>query len=135
MNVEFLNFQKLFDNRGKLIVIEEINNVPFDIKRIYYMFDTCKDVKRGFHAHKKLKQIAIAIKGECKILLDDGTSKLTIRLNDPTKGLVLEPLIWHEMFDYSADCILMVIANDVYDESDYIRNINEFYEIVKNDNP
>lgn len=130
MKISLYEFQKLGDSRGSLVVLEQEKNIPFEIKRVYYMFETKKDIRRGYHAHKKLNQIAVVLKGECKIHLDDGKSTSEVVMNDPTKGLLLEPLVWHEMFEYSSDCILMILADDVYDENDYIRNKDEFYEIV-----
>ena len=131
MKLEIIDFQKLGDERGALIVVEQFKNIPFEIKRVYYMFDTLECVKRGFHAHKKLRQLAIPIKGECTFLMDNGLEKREIILNHASQGLVIEPMIWHEMYNYSPDCILMVLADDFYDESDYIRDYSEFIKQVK----
>ncbi|MCX8990751.1 sugar 3,4-ketoisomerase [Citrobacter portucalensis] len=128
MKIEFIPFQKHGDERGILVALEENRNVPFEIKRVYYMFGTQENVRRGYHAHKELRQLAITISGSCKFLLDDGENKVVVELNDPTRGLIIEPGIWHEMYDYSKDCILMVLASDVYDESDYIRSYESFQE-------
>lgn len=95
------------------------------------MFGTKENVRRGYHAHKELRQLAITVSGSCKFLLDDGESKENVELSDPTRGLLIEPGIWHEMYDYSKDCILMVLASDVYDESDYIRSYESFQEWSK----
>ncbi|WP_024561400.1 sugar 3,4-ketoisomerase [Franconibacter pulveris 601] len=132
MKIEIINFPKHGDERGALVVLEEQKSVPFDVKRIYYMFDTKKDVRRGFHAHKKLRQLAIPVQGHCKFLLDDGKESIEILVDNPTQGLMIEPMIWHEMFDYSENCVLMVLADDYYDESDYIRNYEEFKQRVTN---
>lgn len=118
------------DERGLLVAIEEGRNIPFNIKRVYYMYDTITDIRRGFHAHKKTTQVAIVLKGSCKFYFDDGHSKKNITLDDPTTGLLIEPLMWHEMYDFSKDCILMVLADDFYDENDYIRNYDDFKKIV-----
>ncbi|EAM8643721.1 WxcM-like domain-containing protein [Salmonella enterica] len=131
MNIEIIPFQKHGDERGMLVALEQIKNVPFEIKRIYYMFGTKQNVRRGFHAHKNLRQLAIAVCGQCTFLLDDGDEQKTILLNDPEKGLLIEPGIWHEMFDFSDDCILLVLASDIYDECDYIRDYDEFQEWTK----
>ncbi|EAW9845203.1 WxcM-like domain-containing protein, partial [Salmonella enterica subsp. diarizonae] len=122
MKIQFISLQEHSDERGSLIALEENNNIPFQIKRVYYIFNTKKGVRRGFHAHRKLSQVAIVIKGSCYFLLDDGLAQKNIILNDPSKGLLIAPMVWHEMYDFSDDCILMVLANDVYDESDYLRN-------------
>jgi dTDP-4-dehydrorhamnose 3,5-epimerase-like enzyme len=121
------------DDRGSLIALEENHNVPFDVKRVYYIFGTKEDVRRGYHAHKDLKQLAICVSGSCKFLLDDGKQKEHIELTSPTQGLLIEGLIWREMYDFSPDCVLMVLADDYYDESDYIRDYDKFLEVVKND--
>ncbi|ELY4120040.1 WxcM-like domain-containing protein [Cronobacter sakazakii] len=132
MKIEIINFPKHGDERGALVVLEEQKSVPFNVKRIYYMFDTKKDVRRGFHAHKKLRQLAIPVQGHCKFSLDDGNESIEILVDNPTQGLMIEPMIWHEMFDYSENCVLMVLADDYYDESDYIRNYEEFKQRVTN---
>ena len=127
-----IDFKTLGDDRGSLIAIEEGYNAPFDIKRVYYLFDTKKDVERGFHAHKNLKQICIVLKGECTFTLDDGNKREEIVLNNPNKGLYIENLIWREMKDFSSDCVLVVLASEHYDESDYIRDYEVFKKEVEN---
>ncbi len=94
------------------------------------MFDTMQGIRRGFHAHKKIRQMAVSLKGSCRILMDDGKEKEDILLDNPTVGLIIEPLIWHEMYDYSDDCVLMVVANDYYNENDYIRDYEDFIREV-----
>ncbi|ELY2768597.1 FdtA/QdtA family cupin domain-containing protein [Cronobacter malonaticus] len=130
MNIQIIPLQKHGDARGSLIALEEQKNVPFSIKRVYYMFDTQEGVRRGFHAHKQLMQLAVAVRGSCKFLLDDGISQEVISLDDPSQGLLIEKMVWHEMFDYSDDCVLMVLADDLYDESDYIRDYSLFKKIA-----
>ena len=124
--MNLIQLSKKGDNRGALVVIEQGKDVPIDIKRVYYMFDTTSGVRRGFHAHKKLTQIAIPVKGSCKFLLDDGNQVEHVLLDSPTVGLIIEPMVWHEMYEYSEDCVLMVLADKLYDESDYIRDYSEF---------
>lgn len=126
MKIEYIPLQVHGDERGSLIALEEMKNIPFSIKRIYYMFNTQKGVRRGFHAHKELMQIAIPVRGSCRFLLDDGKEKINVLLDDTSCGLLIEPYIWHEMYDYSDDCVLLVLASDFYDELDYIRNYDEF---------
>ncbi|MFW3355550.1 sugar 3,4-ketoisomerase [Aliarcobacter butzleri] len=130
---KLVDFKTLGDERGSLIAIEEGYNAPFEIKRVYYIFDTKKDVERGFHAHINLKQIAIAVKGSCTFILDDGNERKDIKLDNPNQGLLIEGLIWREMKNFSPDCVLVVLASEHYDESDYIRDYNFFLEAVKND--
>ena len=127
---KILGFQTLGDERGSLIALEENYNAPFDIKRVYYIFDTKKGVIRGYHAHITLKQIAIAVKGSCTFVIDNGKIREEIELDNPEKGLLIEGLIWREMKDFSPDCILLVLASEHYDEDDYIRDYQEFIEMV-----
>ena len=126
-----VDFKTLGDERGSLIAIEEGYNAPFDIKRVYYIFDTKEGVERGFHAHINLKQIAIAVKGSCTFVLDDGNTRNEVKLDTPNQGLLIEGLTWREMKDFSSDCVLVVLASEHYDESDYIRDYNKFLEMTK----
>ena len=119
------------DDRGSLISLEQNKNTPFKIKRVYYIFNTEKDVRRGFHAHKNLKQVLICVSGSCKILVDDGKNKENFLLNSSEQGLLIKQMIWREMYDFSQDCVLMVVASELYDEDDYIRNYNNFLKILK----
>ncbi|MCR5736912.1 MAG: FdtA/QdtA family cupin domain-containing protein [Eubacterium sp.] len=130
MQVVKYMFQPHGDDRGQLIALEEYNDIPFEIKRVYYMYDTKEGVRRGFHAHKNLKQILICIHGSCKILLDNGTEKKVVPLEKPYEGLYIESNMWREMYDFSPDAVLMVLASEIYDESDYIRNYDEFLKQV-----
>ncbi|GMM89474.1 sugar 3,4-ketoisomerase [Vibrio fortis] len=133
MDIKLIQFQSHGDERGSLVSLEENKNIPFDIKRVYYLFNTKEKVRRGFHAHKKLKQLAIVLKGSCRFLLDDGNEKIDLLLDNPAQGLYIESFIWREMFDFSDDCVLMVLADSVYDESDYIRDYEEFLKVGNND--
>jgi dTDP-4-dehydrorhamnose 3,5-epimerase-like enzyme len=128
---KFIDFKINGDDRGSLISLEQNNNIPFEIKRVYFIFGTKKDIRRGFHAHKELQQVAICMSGSCKFLLDDGKDKVNLLLDTPEKGLVISDMIWREMYDFSDDCILMVLADKFYDESDYIRSYDKFLEKVK----
>ncbi len=134
MKINIVPLQKHGDERGMLVALEEQKNVPFDIKRVYYMFGTQKNVRRGYHAHKELIQLAIPIHGSCRFHLDDGVDKVDLLLDDPSQGMIIEPLVWHEMYDYSDDCLLLILASNFYKEEDYIRNYDEFLEIIKNEN-
>ena len=134
MQVIKYTFQPHGDERGQLVALEENNDIPFDIKRVYYMYDTVSDAIRGKHAHKKLRQILICVHGSCKILLDNGSEKEVLILDKPFEGIYLENNIWREMFDFSPDAVLMVLASEIYDESDYIRDYDDFLNIVKEEN-
>lgn len=129
--IKTISFKSLGDDRGSLVALEENNNVPFEIKRLYYIFNTKQGVARGFHAHKQLKQLAVCVSGSCRIILDNGKQKEEIVLDNPETGLIIEDLTWREMHDFSADCVLLVLANDFYDEADYIRDYDEFLNVVK----
>lgn len=123
-------FQQHGDDRGQLVALEENKDIPFETKRVYYMYDTKKNVTRGLHAHISLKQILICIHGSCKVVLDNGTERESVQLDKPYEGLYIPPNTWREMLDFSSDAILMVLASDYYDENDYIRNYDTFLENV-----
>ena len=123
-------FQQHGDERGQLVALEEHKDIPFEIKRVYYMYDTGKGVTRGQHAHKSLEQILICIHGSCKLMLDNGKEKKIVSLEKPYEGLYISNNIWREMYDFSSDAVLMVLASDVYKEEDYIRNYDEFIKFV-----
>ncbi len=131
MQVVKYMFQPHGDNRGQLVALEEYKDIPFRIKRVYYMYDTMPDVVRGHHAHKKLKQILICIHGSCKIRLDNGKEKKIVPLEKPYEGLFVDNKMWREMYDFSPDAVLMVLASELYDETDYIRDYDEFLNILE----
>ena len=131
MQVVKYAFQQHGDDRGQMVALEENKDIPFSIKRVYYMYDTGEGVRRGFHAHKSLEQILICIHGSCKILMDNGEEKKIVPLEKPYEGLYISNNIWREMYDFSSDAVLMVLASDYYKEEDYIRNYDEFLEFVK----
>ena len=119
------------DERGRLVAIEGMSDVPFGIARAYYVYSTTPGVTRGLHAHRALNQLAVAVAGSCTMLLDDGIKRVSVRLDGPAVGLTLPPMIWHEMSDFSPDCVLMVLADAAYDEGDYIRDYDEFIAMAK----
>lgn len=126
MENNLLRFCVMGDARGNLVSLEELKNIPFLIKRIYYLYNLQKELPRGFHAHKKLQQVLICLNGSCEVLLDNGQEKQSLMLDQPHIGLFIDKLIWHEMDNFSNDCVLIVIASDCYDENDYIRNYDDF---------
>lgn len=123
-------FQPHGDNRGQLIALEEFRDIPFSIKRVYYMYDTAEGIVRGHHAHRSLEQILICIHGSCKIKLDNGKETKVVLLEKPYEGLYVANNMWREMYDFSPDAVLMVLASEIYDESDYIRDYDEFLKIM-----
>lgn len=130
--VKWIDFQRLGDERGDLVALEigMEKAVPFDIKRVYYIYRTAEGVSRGFHAHKKLKQVAICLSGSCRMVLDNGLEREDVLLSNPTKGLLIESMTWREMHDFSEDCVLLVLASEHYDEADYIRNYDVFLRLL-----
>lgn len=123
-------FTLLGDGSGSLAVLDESSGVPFDIKRVYYIFNVKEGIARGFHAHKQLHQIAICVAGSCRMILDNGIVREEIKMTSPCIGVDIPPMLWHEMYDFTEDCVLVVLASDHYDEADYIRDYQEFRERV-----
>lgn len=124
--ISWIDLPNLGDERGGLVVAEASKNIPFKVNRIYYIFDAKPEIPRGFHAHKELQQVAFCIRGKCRMLMDNGIDKQEVWLDQANKGLMIPPFVWHEMHDFSEDCILLVLASEHYDESDYIRNYEDF---------
>lgn len=127
--IKTVSLPPLGDHRGSLVAMEAHKTVPFDIKRVYYIFGTKVGVSRGFHAHRALQQVAVCVTGKCRMVLDDGRQREEIWLDSPMKGLLIGDLVWREMHDFSADCVLLVLASECYDEKDYIRNYDEFRQM------
>ncbi|MGB7802173.1 sugar 3,4-ketoisomerase [Buttiauxella sp.] len=130
MDIKLIRLQTHGDERGSLVALEQENNIPFEIKRVYYMFKTKEGVRRGFHAHHSLKQVAIAVRGSCRFVLDNGSERIELLLDNPAQGLLIDTFIWREMYEFSDDCVLMVLADQNYDETDYVRNYSEFLELT-----
>ena len=138
MEIVKYRFQQHGDERGQLVALEENKDIPFQVKRVYYMYDTVKGFKDRILdviivLFKCLKQILIAIHGNCKIHLDNGKETAEILLDKPYEGLYISNDMWREMYDFSEDAVLMVLASEYYDESDYIRNYDEYIQYIKNE--
>ena len=135
-NCSLIKFRKIkssSDNGfGCLTPIEYPDNIPFEIKRIYYIYEVGKDLVRGHHSHKKLHQVLIAVKGSVKIAVKHHYGQQEYVLNDPSVGLYIGPNVWREMSDFSEDAVLLVLASEKYDPDDYIRDYDEF--IINNEN-
>jgi len=127
---ELQKLNVLGDERGSLVALEENKEIPFSLKRVFYIFGTNSDLPRGQHSHYKTKQFLIAVNGSCKVTLDNGKEKEIFDLNSRNVGLFQDALIWGTMHDFSENCVLMVLANDIYDAKDYITNYNEFLKVV-----
>ena len=126
MEITKVHFPTFSNPVGTLSFLEAEDHAPFPIRRIYYIYDVPADGRRGFHAHKNLQQVLIAIHGSCKILLDDGTEQCTVTLNSASEGLLIQRPMWREMFDFSPGAVLMVLASEHYSEADYIRDYDQF---------
>lgn len=129
--IKLVDLGLLGDERGSLTVVEELKTVPFEIKRVYYLTGTKPGVSRGFHAHRDLDQLAVCVSGKCRMVLDDGTNKEDVWLDSPDKAIHISGMLWREMHDFSPDCVLLVLASEYYDESDYIREYSEFIQYVQ----
>lgn len=132
--IQWVNFKSLGDSRGSLVAFEigAQRAVPFDIKRVYYIYQTGDGVSRGFHAHRNLTQILICIAGSCRITLDNGKVRENVLMSSPTQGLIINSMVWREMHEFSSNCVLLVLASEHYDESDYIRDYESFIGAVNN---
>ncbi|SDA43153.1 dTDP-4-dehydrorhamnose 3,5-epimerase [Pseudomonas sp. NFACC15-1] len=129
-STQILTLDIIGDSRGSLIALEKSSQIPFEFRRVYYIFGTQPEVSRGFHAHKELRQLAVCVSGKCRMLMDNGVTKEEIWLDSPTKGVLINNLVWREMHDFTSDCVLVVFASHEYDERDYIRNYQEFTNLV-----
>lgn len=131
-NCRIIDFKKTGNSDvGFLIALEGNREPSFNIKRIYYIYNVPKKIKRGFHAHKSLEQVLICVSGSVKIKIDDGNEKNIFILSNPNKGLYVGPSVWHEMYDFSQSTVLLVLASDYYDEGDYIRSYEKFLKMKK----
>jgi hypothetical protein len=130
MNYKIIDIPKINNTKGNIGVIEN-DTIPFDVKRVYYLFDVPSGAKRGGHAHKRLKQVLIAISGSFDVVLKDGKSKETITLNRPDKGLLIENNIWRELENFSSGSVCLVLASEEFSEDDYIRSYKDYVSFVK----
>lgn len=129
---QWVDFQQHGDSRGQLVALEigKEKNIPFDIQRVYYIYNTGGGVSRGYHAHRNLNQVVICLSGSCVMVLDDGFDRKEILMQDPTRGLLIESFVWREMHHFSENCVLLVLASEHYDSNDYIRDYSYFKKEV-----
>ncbi|MGL4722009.1 MAG: sugar 3,4-ketoisomerase [Desulfovibrionaceae bacterium] len=132
-NYKILTFEVFGDSTGSLISLESYKNIPFEIKRVYYIYNTDILARRGKHAHTILQQCIVCMKGSCDFLLDTGKEQEIIHLNTPEQGLYIGNGLWREMYNFSNDCILMVLASNYYDENEYIRDYALFIKTYHNE--
>lgn len=125
---QIIDLPKIVDPRGNLTVAESLKNVPFEIKRVYWVYDVPGGESRGGHAHKKLRQLIIALSGSFHVTLDNGKERETILLNHPYQGLIVETNTWRTLDDFSSGAVCLVLASEFYDEEDYIRDYDSFLE-------
>jgi hypothetical protein len=128
---KILTFPKIQDHRGNLTFIEGFNHIPFEIRRVYYLYDVPGGAERGGHAHKQLEQVIIAISGSFDVMISDGSQEKRVSLNRSYSGLYLCPMIWRELDNFSSGAVCMVLASRIYEESDYYRNYNDYKLGVK----
>ena len=131
MNYKVIDIKEFGDDRGHLASFESGSNCPFDVKRVFYIFDTQSDVSRGNHANKFSEFLLVSVSGSCKVKVDDGKGHTDIvTLDSPLKALYLGNMVWKEMYDFSENAVLMVLASTYYDNSEYIRNYDDFIKMV-----
>ena len=125
-----ISFNSKLDDRGNLTIIESLKDIPFHIKRIYYLNEVPENSVRGGHAHKDLHQVIIALAGSFEVLFDDGVSKKLVHLYDPNQGFYVAPMIWRDIKNFSEGSICLVLASEYFDESDYYRDYDEFIKQI-----
>lgn len=133
MTHKVINMPTITDHRGSLISIEPMNQIPFEIKRIFYIFNNSDNQPRGMHAHRGDKQFLFCPSGSVSIHLTNGIDNDIILLDSPEKGLLVETMVWLEMHNFSEDCSLMVISSEMFNESDYIRDYDSYIREVRNE--
>jgi len=125
-NCSVIELPKIHNRAGNITPVQGGDNIPFDIKRIYYLYDVPGGETRGGHAHKELQQLIVAASGSFDVVLDDGRNKRTVSLNRPNYGLYITPYIWRELINFSSGAVLLVLASMKYEEQDYIREYKSF---------
>lgn len=130
-NTRMLYFPMYNDKYGKLVPIETMGNIPFKVRRVYYIYEVEEGTRRGFHSHRQLEQALICVHGSVKILVKTPTEEEVVCLDDPQKALWIGPMVWREMFDFSEGAVLLVLASEHYTESDYIRDYVKYEKEAK----
>jgi len=130
-NCKIVNLPKIADPRGNLTFVEQKKHIPFDIKRVYYLYDVPGGAERGGHAHKELHQLIIAMSGSFDVLLDDGHKKTRHHLNRSYYGLYVCPMVWRELDNFSSGSVCLVLASELYSEDDYYRDYHEYISVTQ----
>ena len=117
--------------RGSLVAIEQERDIPFEVKRVYYIFDVPAGMKRGFHAHRKLRQLVVCLSGSCRFVVDNGIERQDFVLDAPDRGLYIEGMVWREIHDISEGCVIMVLASELYNDTEYIFDYEHFLKLVR----
>lgn len=128
---KLIEFTQKGDERGHLVIVEGNQDIPFDIKRVFYIYGSDKNVVRGKHANYRTEFMLINVAGTSKVRVDDGTSEKVFELNRPHMGIYLPKLVWKDMYDFSEDSVLFVLASEHYDASEYIRDYDSYLEVMK----
>lgn len=129
-NCKLIKLNKIKDSRGNITFLESNKNIPFEISRVYYLYDTPSGAERGGHAHYDLKQLILAVSGSFDVVIDDGKNREIIKLLRPDEGLFISSMVWRELKNFSGGAVCLVLASNFYDESDYIRDYHEFIKIL-----
>lgn len=130
-SLKILNFKDLGDERGNLVVIEGEIDIPFMIKRVFYIYGSDHDVIRGQHANRRTEFILINVSGKSKVRITNGEEECIVELNKPRMGIYIPPMLWKDMYDFSEDSVLLVLASEHYDAEEYIRDYNEYIREIK----
>ena len=125
-----LKLPTALDKRGRATFVSEISDVPFNIRRVYYLYNVPRGKSRGYHVHKREKQLLVAVSGSVDVIMDDGRKRKKIRLDNPSKGLYIPPMIWREFHNFSKDCVMLVIVDDFLNEKEYIRDYEDFKKAI-----
>lgn len=128
---QVIKLPKISDKRGSLTVIENNKNIPFEVKRVYYIYDVPSGEKRAGHAHKALHQLIVAISGSFDVVIDDGYERKTFHLNCASHGLYIPPMVWRDIMNFSSGAVCVALASNFYDESDYYRNYQDFIKSIE----
>ena len=132
MDYKLLTFHRFGDERGSLVALEGEHNIPFDVKRVFYIFGTKdRSVTRGCHANLYSSFAMVMLKGSCNVLIDDGEHKEDVRLENPTQGLYIGKMLWKEMYNFSDNSVMAVLSDQHYNKDEYIRDYNEYLKIIK----